>query len=195
MGSRTIPEVYIIETLDVDDEEDRREGEVITKVLRMAGKSPRYRYVRTAKELEHFAQEFGSSGCRYLHISCHGNIGVFGMTLDTLTEVEFADIIGPHLDDRRLFLSTCLATTPGFAQLIFDRSNCFSVAGPVNSVGFTDAALFWSTFYHLMFKTSSQSMKRNAILDNIRKAATCIGEPLRMFTRSVNRTPVEHLLP
>lgn len=195
MGCHTIPELYIIETLHVDDEQDRREGEFITKVLRISEKSPRYRYVRAAKELEHFAQKFGSSGCRYLHISCHGNIGVFGMTFDTLTEVEFADIIGPHLDDRRLLLSTCLATTPGFAQLIFDRGDCFSVTGPVNLIGFTGAALFWSTFYHLMFKTSSQSMKRNAILDKIGKAATCIGEPLRLFTRSVNRTPVEHLLP
>ena len=195
MAGRTIPEVYIIETLDVDDEEHRREGEVITKVLRMAGKAPRYRYVRTAKELRHFASEFGSSGCRYLHVSCHGNVGVFGLTLDNLSDVEFAEIVGPHLDKRRLFLSTCLATTSDFAQLVFDRSECFSVAGPVDSIGFTDAALFWSTFYHLMFKTSSQSMKRNAILENITKAATCIDERLRLFTPSVNRTPVEHLLP
>lgn len=195
MTSRTTPEVYIIETLDVADEEHRREGEVITKVLAMAGKAPRYRYVRTARELEHFAQDFADSGYRYLHISCHGNIGLFGLTLDTLTDTEFADIIGPHLDQKRLFLSTCLATTPSFTQLIFDRSSCFSVAGPVKSIDFIDAALFWSTFYHLMFRESRQLMQKNAILLNIERAATCIGEPIRLFTRSVNNTPVPHIFP
>ena len=195
MSSRTTPEVYIIETLDVADEEHRREGEVITRVLSMAGKSPRYRYVRTAKELTHFAKDFAESEYRYLHISCHGNVGLFGLTLDDLSDVEFANIIGPHLDERRLFLSTCLATTADFAQLIFDRSSCFSVSGPVGSIDFTDAALFWSTFYHLMFKSSSVLMKKNAIIQNIDKAATCMDEKIRFFTPSVNRTPVEHLLP
>ena len=195
MTSRTVPEVYIVETLDVADEDHRREGEVITQVLRMAGKTPRYRYVRTAKELEHFAGEFSASGYRYLHISCHGNVGLFGLTLDQLTDVEFADIVGPVLGERRLFLSTCLATTADFAQLIFDRSDCYSVAGPVGSIDFTDAALLWSTFYHLMFRTSAKSMQKNAILENIAKVATCVDERMRLFTRSIGRTPVEHLLP
>jgi hypothetical protein len=195
MAGRTIPEVYIIETLDVADEEHRREGEVITKVLRMAGKEPRYRYVRTTKELIHFADDFANSGYRYLHISCHGNIDLFGLTLDRLSATQFADVIGPHLGQRRLFLSTCLATTKDFAQLIFDRSECFSIAGPVNSIGFTDAALFWSTFYHLMFKAGSKTMKANAILANMTKVATCIDERIRFFTPSIYRTPVEHLLP
>ena len=195
MSNRTVPEVYIIETLDVQDEEHRREGEVITKVLSMAGKSPRYRYVRTTQELIFFVKDFAASGYRYLHVSCHGNVGVFGLTLDTLSDIDFANIVGPHLDKKRLFLSTCLATTPDFAQMIFDRSSCFSVAGPVGSIEFTDAALFWATFYHLMFKASTQLMKKNAILQNISKAATCIDERMRLFTPSVNRTPVEHLLP
>jgi hypothetical protein len=195
MSAATIPEVYIIETLDIADEEHRREGEVVRKVLSMAGKSPRYCYVRTAKELKYFAKDFGESGYRYLHISCHGNVGLFGTTFDRLSDVQFADIVGPHLDRRRLFLSTCLAATSEFAQLIFDRSSCFSVAGPVGKIDFTDAALFWSMFYHLMFRSNEHAMSKNRILENIGKAATCIDEKIRIIVPSSRGTTTEQVLP
>ena len=53
MSKRTIPNVFIIESLDWEEEEDRREGLVIEQVLASVAKTSRYLYLRTRKELEH----------------------------------------------------------------------------------------------------------------------------------------------
>ena len=60
----TIPKLFIIESLDIEDEEHRKEGEILSRVLTMAGKAPIYRYVRTKAELQHFIKEFQRSRYR-----------------------------------------------------------------------------------------------------------------------------------
>ena len=45
---RTKPELFIIESVDPDDEGNGRfEGIIISSILKLHGKLPRYRYVRT----------------------------------------------------------------------------------------------------------------------------------------------------
>lgn len=63
-------EVFIVESLGKDDE---REGRIIESILRMGGKHPVYRFVKTRDELEDVIEEFHASKYRYLHISSHGN--------------------------------------------------------------------------------------------------------------------------
>jgi hypothetical protein len=60
------PEVFIVESLGANDE---REGKIIRSILRMGGKSPVYRYVKTMEGLEDAIAEFHVSDYRYLHIS------------------------------------------------------------------------------------------------------------------------------
>ena len=62
------PEVYIIESLGLDDENRRKEGEIISRTMRLSGKKPIYRYVRTQRELEYFVSDFAKSNYRYLHV-------------------------------------------------------------------------------------------------------------------------------
>ena len=82
----TVPEVFIIESLELADEtKERREGEVLAAVLRMCGKNPLYYYIRTKAELELLAKHFAASGYRYLHISCHGGMTSLETTLDSVS--------------------------------------------------------------------------------------------------------------
>jgi hypothetical protein len=49
----TIADVFIIESLDPDDEGNGRfEGSSISHILRLHGKNPKYRYVRTRDDFQ-----------------------------------------------------------------------------------------------------------------------------------------------
>lgn len=155
----TKPDIFIIESLKYDEEKDHKEGEMIFRSLTMSAKKPEYRYIRTKTKLEHFTQEFKKGRFRYLHLSCHGSRSGISTTLDDLTIDEFAEIVGPSLGNRRLFLSTCQASTLEMASAIFKHSSsCMSVAGPKNKIYFDDSVIMWTSFYHLMFKQNNEAM-------------------------------------
>jgi hypothetical protein len=189
------PEVFIIESLKFEEEESYREGEMIAKALTMSLKNPIYRYVRTITELQHFVDEFEDSDYRYLHISCHGSkSGVF-TTLEDLSIDEFADIVGPVLDGKRLFLSTCQASTARMAKAVFKRGGCTSLAGPVNRINFDDSVVLWTSFYHLMFKANTKQMKREQIKKTISEVAGLLGETVNFFTSRNRRLFTDTVLP
>ena len=53
------PDIYIIESVDLENEaKGEREGEALTEILKLSGKSPRYVYIRTRLELIHFLKDF-----------------------------------------------------------------------------------------------------------------------------------------
>lgn len=184
VGILSKAEVFIIESLKFDEEEKYREGEMIYRSLRMSGKNPLYHYVRTVAELEHFIDEFEKSGYRYLHISCHGSKSGVSTTLESIATDEFAQIVGPALEKKRLFLSTCQASTPAMAEAVFAQSNCYSLAGPVNKIYFDDSVILWTSFYHLMFKANEKAMKRDQLERTLAKSAILVGEEINLYTRS-----------
>jgi len=173
--------IWIVESLGFCDENARKEGEIISRTLQMSGKRTSYTYLRTRKEFEAFAKEFGNSPHRYLHVSCHGYDGVFHTTTDMIKASEFADILRPHVDKRRVFLSTCLAADDKFAEALLLNSKCLSVLGPAGTIDFDDAAIFWSAFYHLMFKENRNSMQNDKIKNNGLQCAKLVGEQFRFF--------------
>lgn len=195
VSAKTRPDVFIIESLGFADEEHRREGEIISRALRMSGKRPIYHYVRTRRELEHFVAEFDRSGYRYLHISCHGNVGSVSTTLDAIDDRTFGAIVGPALSGRRLFLSTCLAATSKLAQAVFGNGACLSVAGPVGEIAFDDSVILWTTFYHLMFKENASAMRRKNIEINLTKAGLILDQRLRLHTPASGNSSTERVLP
>lgn len=192
---KTKPEVFIIESLKLNEEEHYREGEAIARSLRMSLKTPQYRYVRTARELEHFIDEFEKSNYRYLHLSCHGSKSGVSTTLDDLTTEEFADIVGPVLGKKRLFLSTCLASTTEMAAAVFSHSGCYSLAGPVNKINFDDSVILWTSFYHLMFKANELAMKRVEIEQTLAQCAAMVDEKVAFYTPRKTLPPKRTVLP
>jgi hypothetical protein len=194
-ANSTKAEVFIIESLKFEEEQDYREGQMIAQALRMSLKEPQYRYVRTKTELAHFVDEFEDSGYRYLHISCHGSHTGVSMTLDDLMIAEFADIVGPVLDRKRLFLSTCQASTARMAEAVFAKGGCMSLAGPANLMNFDDSVVLWTAFYHLMFKADANRMKRLQIEATLSSLAKLLGEQVNFHSAKNGKIDRSRILP
>jgi hypothetical protein len=163
--SGTVPEVFIIESLGLDDEANaRREGAVLAAVLRMCGKNPLYFYIRTKAELKHMARLFVRSGYRYLHISCHGGEECLEMALEPVSYREFAQIFANRLRNRRLFVSACSAGNKKFAESVRSKNkDIMSVAAPSKDIRFDHAVAFWSAFYVKTFSLNAKSMNSERI--------------------------------
>jgi hypothetical protein len=184
-SSGTLPEVFIIESLELADEaKERREGAVLAAVLKMCGKSPLYYYIRTKAELEYMAKEFSRSSYRYLHISCHGGDLSLDTTLDPVPYRELAKIFAGRLNERRLFVSACSAGTELFAETMRGTNKeLISVAAPTRDIRFDHAVAFWSAFYVKTFSLNAQSMKSDRIIGVLKPLCTLFGEPVH-FSKS-----------
>lgn len=184
----TEPKVFIIESLEFDDEEKGRyEGSILSDILRLSGIQTQYFYIRTSKELNEVLGIFQKSGYRYLHISCHGGENSIWTTLDEITYDELGLILKDKLEKKRLFLSACSVVNKDLAKEIIPRTKCYSIIGPARDIGFNDAAIMWASFYHLMFKENSTSMIREGLLKNLQKVVDTFGEPLNYFSISKSR--------
>ncbi len=185
----TEPTVCIIESLGFLEEQTHREGEIIGRTLRLSSKPSAYIYIRTLRELRAVMREFGDSDHRYLHLSCHGAVNArdemvgLALTTDKIGNDDLAQLLAPHLAARRLFLSSCLAARSTLAETLLQKSECRSVLAPMGSIKFDDAAVFWTAFYHLMFKRRASSMSNAAIEETVAICAALVNERFRLFTR------------
>jgi hypothetical protein len=187
MKKRTITKsgLFIIESLKFEDEKDGfYEGEVISKILNFARIKHSYYYIRTRAELEEMIQIFNDSNYRYLHISCHGNTDAIYTTLDKISFNDLSLILENSLDKKRLFLSACSATNQALANKIFTTTECFSIIGPNKSIYMEDAAIFWASFYQLMFKINSNGMVYDDIYKVLTKLIDIHEVPMKFFRSS-----------
>ncbi len=182
----THPDVFIIESLDPDDEGNGRfEGASISHVLRLHGKAPRYRYVRTRDHFIEAIDEFNASDYRYLHISAHGDTeGMCTTNQDEIDYDELADLLKPTLSRRRLFLSACSMVHEDMAKEIIPKTGCYSVVGPREDIAFTTAAVFWPAIYHLMFVNNDESMSHADLKRNLKKVTALFDTDIGYFSRS-----------
>lgn len=204
------PTVCIVESLGFLEEQTLREGEIISKTLQLSGKRSAYVYIKSVPELMAVASEFGDSSHRYLHLSCHGSIDdkdrMEGLALTTgrILNAKLVALLKPHLDGRRLFLSSCLAARGDFAETLMEQSGCLSVLAPMNKIGFDDAAVFWTAFYHLMFKEEPRDksgartkkrrgMSNRRIEENVGTCARLVNERFRLFLRGDEKGEVRRV--
>jgi len=186
----TIPSVFIIESLDFEDEKKNLfEGHIISNILALSNIESQYYYVRSKKEFKAVLGLFYDSNYRYLHISCHGGINHNSIftTLDEIPFKELGTILSTHLYRKRLFLSACSVVNSKFAEAVIPQSDCFSIIGPKNDIEFRDAAIMWSSFYHLMFKNDNNKMVRNNIINNLQKVVNTFDQPLNYFSNSAKK--------
>ena len=179
------PDVFIIESLYLRDEKlDRKEGEFLSKILRLGDKSPIYYYIRTKLELTRMLKRFDNSGYRYLHLSCHGDESAIDTTFEPIPFRQLGDILRPHLSEKRLFVSTCSAVNQDLAQAIFCKSGCISLIGPRKPVDFGDAAITWASFYHMMFKINEGGMGKKNIKRILKRLQSFYDIQLSYFSRT-----------
>ena len=184
----TKPTVCLVESLGFLEEQSYREGEITGRTLQLSGKRSAYVYIKSIDELKAVAREFGDSDHRYLHLSCHGAVDgkdkMIGLKLTTgcISNEDLADLLAPHLKGRRLFLSSCLAARSDFAKMLLERSKCLSVLAPMNEIRFDDAAVFWTAFYHLIFKAQRHAMSNARIEETVGTCAALVNERFRLFS-------------
>lgn len=190
---RSKPEVFIIESLKLNDEKNKWfEGKILADMLNLSDKRSIYYYIRTKKEFIEILDEFYMTDYRYLHISCHANKKEMGTTFDDIPFSELGDILKDIGEDRRIFLSACSMANISLANEIIPKSRCYSILGPSMKIDFDDAAVFWTSFYHLMFKHNPKVMKRETLLSNAEKIARMLGIKLNYFGRKSNKNRVSH---
>lgn len=181
----SVPDVFIIESLRFQDEEKQhQEGQILSQVLRLTGRNPRYYYIRTRKELEEVLDMFEDSGCRYLHISCHANSKGMALTLDSLPIREIGDVMSPYLEKRRVFFSACELVTAELAKALLPGTGCYSLLGPGQAIYFDDAAVYWSSFYHVMLRREAKGMNHEGIRTAAADLARLLGVRMRYFKAS-----------
>jgi len=181
----TVPEVFILESLKFDDEaDDKYEGKIISNILHLNGKDSKYYYIRTRRELEEVIGIFRVSQYRYLHLSCHGSSQSMATTLDTISFEQLGQILKPHLHNKRLFISACEMVNKELAKAIIPDSGCYSIIGPSEPVAFSDAAILWASFYHLIFNYDSEAIKREGIIKYCQRIVNLFGVPLNYYFSS-----------
>lgn len=182
----THPDVFIIESLDPDDEGNGRfEGSVVSHVLRLHGKRPIYTYVRTRDQFERAVDEFAKSNYRYLHISAHAEPE--GMCTTNLEEIDFdelAEMLAKCMSGKRLFLSACSMVHEDMAKEIILKTKCTSIVGPRDDIPFTTAAVFWPALYHLMFSFKGSAMSHEALKQNLARVSDLFDTEIGYFSKS-----------
>jgi hypothetical protein len=185
----TEPKVFIIESLDFEDEDDGDfEGDLISKMLNLSRIEHKYFYIRTEQEFKEILNKFQESNYRYLHISCHGNSTSIGTTLNSIDFPTLAQHLSGKLEKKRLFLSACSAVNDDFANAVIRQTACYSVIGPHKTINFDDAAIFWASFYHLMFKQNAKAMKRDVLESTLNQLVTVHKMPLKYYSSSRSST-------
>jgi hypothetical protein len=172
---KTEKALFIIESLDFEDEKKRREGRILRQMLRLSEEKAKYIYIRTQQELDLALKEFKKSGYRYLHISCHGSHDSIGLSLDQMPFEDFAAEVRPYLEGKRLFFSACGVVNERLADALLSKSGCHSLVGPKESIRFDDALLAWASFYHLVFRDSEESLKGGKIRWALRRIRHTFG--------------------
>ena len=182
----TKAELFIIESLELDDEKaGRQEGDIISRMLHLAGKTgTHYYYIRTARELEEMINLFDESECRYLHISCHADSRSMATTFDEVRYADLGNMLRPCLSNRRVFVSACQMASKSLAMELWPDSGCNSLIGPKKSIAFDNAAAFWVSFYHLMFKANDLKMTRANLQRRITELSALYNEPINYFAAS-----------
>ena len=64
------------------------------------------------------------------------------------------------------------------------RDGCYSVIGPTNDIYFSDAAIMWASFYHLVFKANRKSMNLESVSQALQKVCNTFGTSVRFYRRS-----------
>lgn len=179
------PNVFIVESLRfLDEEKDRFEGKIISQILKLSGSESKYVYLRTKKELKEVIDQFKKSGYRYLHFSCHGNKSEISLTLNNLSFEELGNMLEPCLKKRRMFFSSCKVVNERLAEALLKNTGCYSVIGSSEFIKFDRAAIYWSSFYHLMLRDEAKYMKQEGLGKNMALLQKLFGVHMRYFQAS-----------
>ena len=155
-----------------------------------------YFYIRTKLELQKTIELFSESGFGFLHLACHGNEEGLGLIYEYIRFKELELLIGKHLYHRRLFLSACKATRFELAQHFIPKHHCYSVIGSPNNIDYDKAAVFWSSFYFLMYEVNKVHMPQTDLWPILKNVTKSFNLKLNYYSIIKNSSPLimNHLM-
>ena len=142
----------------------------------------KYYFIRTEKELVEVMDIFEESNYRYLHISSHGKSSSLDLALDDISFERLGKILCPYLNYKRLFISACSTVNEKLAEQIFVNKTCYSLIGPKKDIYFSDAAIFWASFYHLILE--DDKMRYDNLISKISKLSKLYQVPMNYYGKS-----------
>jgi hypothetical protein len=188
--------VFIIESMDIVNEGNGKlDGWILKTILDLCDIENQYYYIRTKKELENIIEIFDESEYAFLHLACHGSESSLSLCYDDITFDELEDIIGETLYYRRLFLSACKAARFELAQHFIPKYYCLSVIGTPDNIDYDKAAVFWSSFYYLMYQMNKVSMPQTHLMPILENVTTSFKLRLNYFSVKGKLSPLssDHL--
>lgn len=175
--------VFIIESMDTINESNHKlDGYTLKTILDLCDIPNQYRYIRTKLELEKMTEEFSNSSYRFLHLSCHADKEGIQLTYEDINFDELDLIIGDALHHRRLFLSACEVAVFELAEHFIPKYHCFSVIGTPDEIDYDKAAIFWSSFYYLMYSNDQKQMVQGDILPTLQNVSGTFNVNLNYFS-------------
>jgi len=175
--------IFIIESMDLDNERNGNlDGYALKTILDLCGIPNDYYYIRTIYELEVVIEKFRESDFGFLHIACHGNEEALSLSFEDIGFEELEYIIGKHLKYRRLFLSACRLARFELAKFFIPKNHAYSVIGTPDDIDYDKAAIFWSSFYYLMYKNDRDQMYQINILPTIEVITKTFNLKLNYFS-------------
>lgn len=166
----TIADVFIIESLRLEDERNNRfEGRRLAELLRLSGKNPKYFYFQSKNEIPSLLKLFELSKYRYLHVSCHASSTRVCTTNENLNYIEFSSLFNNKLKLKRIFFSACELGNPLFNEMLVAQNNkgMHSIIAPSSEIYFDHAAAIWGAFYVSVFSRNPDSMNGRDIESRI----------------------------
>lgn len=172
--------IYIIESLEEDDDKD---GALISEILNVCHIKNRYRFVASETELIHALEELNELNYRYVHMSFHGNIEGIALTNDYfISNNEFSLILEDFLVEKRLFLSACEGSNLNLAGKLITQNKVYSLVGSPDRIRFDKSLLFWPTFYHLMNEVDQYKMLKKDMKLNIKRLCNLFNIPINYYS-------------
>ena len=162
---KTIPDVFIIESLSRGDEKKKRyEGLILSDILRLGGKKPKYYYCDSIQEFPQVIDLFHASRYRYLHISSHASDDAITIGRKEIPYNKFSSYFKGILNNKRLFLSSCSSGNENFSSsMIKHNPDMYSIVAPEDDIYFSDAAAIWSALYTSLFGSDDSSIRSKDI--------------------------------
>lgn len=183
--NRHIPEygVFIVESMDIENEQDGHlNGKVLSKILDLCDIPCKYFYIRTRTELKEIIKLFGDCDFGFIHFCCHANNTGLEFTYDFVSFAELEAIIGPYMKYRRLFLSACEAAVFDLAKHFIPKHHTYSVIGTPDAITYDKAAIFWSSFYYLMYETDQRQMWQKYLIPTLTTITQTFNFKLNYFS-------------
>lgn len=162
--------VFIIESMDFENElKYKLDGFALKTILDLCDIPNEYFYIRTKLELEYIIDRFKETDYGFLHIACHGSEDGSSLSLcyEDIDFDELDSMIGEYMKHRRLFLSACKVARFELAEHFIPKYHCYSVIGSPDDIDYDIAAIFWSSFYYLMYLNDKEQMFQVDILPTL----------------------------